>query len=291
MLTTYRNKLTLNITMKKLPIIVLLASAPTVVWSDGSPWLPADGRTTVGVNVTSGSTEEFFIGEDSIDLGGDLDGTFVWFTASYGYDDVWAFDVRTGYARTSLSTNPPDLDREDVADTSIGASYQFTNEFELDNGVPTISGRIGYTIGGDYETDVIEAIGDGASGFDVSLLVGKSLTPQFAVFGDLTFRQRDSGVADGIKYLFTVYYNSPLPRLGFQLGAAGIRTDSSVDIGDPGFGVEQFPQTDRDSDFLIFGADYGFTNGIGVGFSYTALVNGRNVADTDVANVSLSYSF
>jgi len=116
--------------MKKLPIIALLFSAPAVVWSDGSPWLPADGRTTIGVNVTSGSTEEFFIGEESVNLGGDLDGTFVWFTASYGYDDIWAFDVRTGYAQTSLETNPSELDREDIADTSFGVSYQFINEFE-----------------------------------------------------------------------------------------------------------------------------------------------------------------
>jgi len=277
--------------MKKLPIIALLFSAPAVVWSDGSPWLPADGRTTVGVNLTSGSTDEFFIGEESVNLGGDLDGTFLWFTASYGYDDIWAFDVRTGYAETSLETNPPELDRADIADTSFGVSYQFINEFEADNGLPTISVRGGYTIGGDYETQVIEAIGDGASGLDLSLLVGKSITPTIALFGDLTYRQRDSGVADGIKYLLTAYYSSPVPRLGFQLGVAGIRTDSSLDINGPGFSPETFPETDRDSDFLILGADYGFNNGIGVGFSYTALINGRNVADTDVANVSLSYSF
>ena len=138
---------------------------------------------------------------------------------------------------------------------------------------------------------MLEAIGDGASGFDVSLLVGKSLTPQFAVFGDLTYRQRDSGVADGLKYIFTLYYSSPVPRLGFQVAGAGIRTDSSIDINDPGFSQAQFPETNRDSDFFIVGGDYSFTNGIGVGFSYTALINGRNVADTDVANVSFSYSF
>lgn len=277
--------------MKKLPAIVLLTLAPTLAWSDGSPWLPADGRTTIGVNLTSGSTDEFFFGEESIDLGTDLNGTFLWFTASYGYDDVWAFDIRAGYASTNLDSNPSALDREDFADTSIGASYQFINEFEADNGLPTISGRIGYTVGGDYETDVLEAIGDGASGFDVSLLVGKSLTPQFAVFGDLTYRQRDSGVADGLKYIFTLYYSSPVPRLGFQVAAAGIRTDSSIDISDPGFDQSQFPETNRDSDFLIVGGDYSFTNGIGVGVSYTALLDGRNVANTDIASFSLNYSF
>ena len=146
---TNRNELTAKITMKKLPLIVLLASAPTIVWSDGSPWLPADGRTTLGVNVTSGSTDRFVLGEESIDLGTDLNGTFLWFTAAYGYDDVWAFDIRAGYAQSTLDSNPPELDREDFADTSIGVSYQFINEFEADNGLPTISGRIGYTVGGD----------------------------------------------------------------------------------------------------------------------------------------------
>jgi len=257
-----------------------LMSAPATVWAEGSPWLPADGNLTLGVNVTSGTTEDFFVGETSQPLGSDLSGTFVWFTANYGYDDVWAFDFRTGYAEARLDSNPRELDQEDIADTSFGVSYQFINEFEADNGLPTISVRGGFTVGGDYNPNLTATLGDGASGFDLSLLVGKSITSSIALFG-----------ADGISYILSAYYTTPVPRLGFQFSAAGIRTDSSLDIGDPGFDFEFFSQTNRDSDFLIVGGNYGITQSIGVGLSYTALINGRNVPDTDVLNASFSYTF
>ena len=275
--------------MNRLAILLLVTSASPMALADGSPWLPSDGTTTLSVDLISGSTDEFFIGDDSTDLGGDLEGTFLWFNASYGYDDIWAFDFRTGYAESSFEGNP--LDQEDIADTSIGVSYQFINEFEADNGSPTVSVRGGITIGGDYETNIIEAIGDGASGVDLSLLVGKSLTPSIAVFGDLTYRQRNNDVAEGVKYLLTTYYTTPVQGLGLQAAFGGIRTDSDINIGDPGFSVDQFPQTDRDSDWLIFGANYGLQNGIGLGFSYSSVLSGKNVADSDIAAFSVSYSF
>ena len=102
-------------------------------------------------------------------------------------------------------------------------------------------------------------------------------------------RQRDSNVANGVKYLFGTAYTSPIRGLGFQLALAGIRTDSDLDLGEVGF--DQFSETNRDTDFLVAGVNYGFGNGISLGFSYTALINGRNVPDTDVGNFSISYSF
>ena len=256
--------------------------------ADGSPWLPAHGSTTLSANITSGSTEEFFFGEDTIDLGSELNGTFLWLNGIYGYDDIWAFDARIGYADTELTSNSLN-DQSELADTTFGVSYQFINEFEADNGWPTITGRLALTIGGDYDPNITNAIGDGASGIDASILVGKSLNSSFALIGDITLRQRDSNVANGVKYLFGTAYTSPIRGLGFQLALAGIRTDSDLDLGEVGF--DQFSETNRDTDFLVAGVNYGFGNGISLGFSYTALINGRNVPDTDVGNFSISYSF
>lgn len=274
--------------MKKLTALVLMLGTCSGAIADGSPWLPPHGATTLSLDITSGSTRDFFIGEESTDLGGELEGTYLWLNAKYGYDDIWAFDIRTGYAETGFGDGQQE--REDVTDTSIGVSYQFLNEFELDNGLPTVSARLGYTLGGDYETTVIDAIGDGASGFDASLLIGKSVTPSIALFGDLSYRQRDDGVADGIKYLLSAYYTSPIAGLGFQLAAAGIRTDSELDISDLEFSFDVFNQTNRDLDMLIFGVNYGFSNGFGLGFSFSNILSGRNVADTNVATFSASYS-
>ena len=275
--------------MNKLLTTILFCSCSSVVLAEGSPWVPSDGEFRVSAELLTGSSDQFFLGDVSTDLGGDIDATFFWFNGAYGYDDRWAFDVRTGYAQSQFETNP--VEQEDISDTSLGVTYQFINEFASDNGLPTVSVRAGYTIGGDYGTDVIDAIGDGASGFDLSLLVGKSLTDQFSVAGDLTFRQRNEDVADAVKYLISGFYSTPLPGLGLSLSLGGSRTDSDVNIGDPDFGVDQFPQTDRDLDVLIGGANYGFDNGIGLSLSYLALLDGTNVSDTDVTTFSVSYSY
>ncbi len=272
--------------MNKRILVLLFLINPSLVYAEGSPWLPGDGATSIGASITSGSTEDFFIGETSTNLGADLSGTFVWLNASYGYDDIWAFDASTGYARSEFETNQEE--QSDLADTSFGVSYQFINEFEADNGLPTISARLGYTLGGDYETAQIDAIGDGASGFDLSVLLGKSLNADFSIYSDLTYRQRDSGVPDAVKFLLSGSYVSPIPQLGFQLGLAGIRSDSDLDFGG---GVGEFSQVDKDSDWLITGVNYGFDNGVGIGFSYSAILSGKNVPDSDIASFNIGYSF
>ena len=274
--------------MKKLLPTILFCTCSTAVLAEGSPWVPGDGEFRVSAELLTGSSDKFFIGDVSTNLGGDIEGTFLWLNGAYGYDDRWAFDLRTGYAQSQFETNP--IEQEDISDTSIGVTYQFINEFAVDNGLPTIAVRAGYTLGGDYETDVIDAIGDGASGFDLSLLVGKTLNDQFTVAGDLTFRQRDDDVADAVKYLLSGFYNTPVPGLGLSLGVGGSRTDSNVNI-EPGFNQDLFPQTDRDLDVVIGGANYGFENGIGLSLSYLALLDGTNVSDTDVTTFSISYSY
>lgn len=278
------------IQMSKQFLVLLLMGYSSLAYSEGSPWLPGDGTTKLGLSFTSGATEDFFIGETSTDLGGELSGTFIWLDASYGYDDIWAFDVRTGYAEGEFESNPEV--ESDITDTSFGVSYQFLNEFEADNGLPTISGRIGYTFGGDYDPNRVDAIGDGASGFDISLLVGKSVTPSIAAFADLTYRQRDSDVSDAIKLLLSGYYTSPIPGLGFQVSYALVRSDSDLDFGDPDVGIERFSETNRDTDWIITGVNYTFNNsGIGIGLSYAALLDGRNIPDSDIGTASLSYAF
>ena len=125
--------------MKKLLPTILFCTCSTAVLAEGSPWVPSDGEFRVSAELLTGSSDEFFIGDVSTNLGGDIEGTFLWFNGAYGYDDRWAFDIRTGYAQSQFETNP--VEQEDISDTSIGVTYQFINEFAVDNELPTISVR------------------------------------------------------------------------------------------------------------------------------------------------------
>ena len=86
--------------MKKIITSAAVAISVTsgLACADGSPWVPEHGVVNLSASVVSGSTDTFFIGGESTDLGGDLSGTFILLNASYGYDDIWVFDFRTGYA-------------------------------------------------------------------------------------------------------------------------------------------------------------------------------------------------
>lgn len=274
--------------MNKLIAPLLLLATTTNVQADGSPWLPPEESISLGLSVTNQVSDRFFIAADSTSLGGDLEGRFVWLDGKYGLTDYWALDARVGYAETTFETN---LDsQQDFANTTIGVTYQWLNEYELDDGTPTVATRLALVIAGDYETEIIDAIGDGASGLDLNLLVGRELSSLFSASADLGFRTRNNDVPDSFTYMFALQY-SGLPRVGLQLALAGVRSDGDVDIGDPGFGVDQFPRTDRDSNWVLAGANFSIGNGIGFGLSYASVTSGRNIPDSDIASISVNYAF
>ncbi len=267
---------------------LLMALHHPVVFAEGTAWLPEEGSTSISATLSAQSTDRYFIRTESQDLGGDLTGTFLWLNAKHGITDIVAVDFRTGYARTTFESNP--LDQEDFADTSVGVTYQWFNEFELDNGAPTFSTRLGYTFGGDYETALIDAIGDGASGFDLSLLAAKNVHQRVSLFADVGFRSRNNGVPDSFNFNLGANI-SALPVLGFQLAVAGIRSDGDIDIGDPGFGVDQFPQTRKDSNWIIAGVSFSPVDVFNVGFTVSSVTSGRNVPDSNILSLTVGYSF
>lgn len=261
------------------------------VYAEGSPWLPSAGSNSVGLSYLTQSTDEFFIASESVSILNDLEGDFVWLNYGRGITDQLALDVRTSYAMTSFETNP--IEQSGAGDSAIGLTWQWRNEFEADDGTPTIATRLGYTIGGDYETALIDAIGDGASGFDMSLLVGKVLGENFAVQGDLGYKTRDDNVPDSVDYSLSGFYIAT-PSLNLSLSYSAIDSQGDIDIGSPEFisgGVSQFNQTQKDSEAIIVGLNYSFDVGINLGLSYANLVDGRNVANADVASLSIGYGF
>ncbi len=279
-----------NMTRKIITGIILFGCTASV-FAEGSPWLPSAGSNSLGLTYTTQSTDEFFIASERTSIFGDLEGEFVWLNYGLGITDQLALDVRTSYARTSFETNP--LEQSGTGDSAIGLTWQWRNEFEADDGTPTIATRLGYTIGGDYETALIDAIGDGASGLDLSLLVGKVLGEKFAVQGDLSYKTRDDDVPDSLLYSISGFYIAT-PSLNLSLGYNVIDSQGDIDIGSPEFisgGVSQFNRTRKDSEAVIVGLNYSFEPGISLGLSYSNLIDGRNVADADVASLSIGYSF
>lgn len=268
-----------------------LIACSSIVHAEGSPWLPSAGSNSLGLIYSTQSTDTFFIGTDATSLGGDLEGDFIWLTYGRGLTDQFSLDARTSYANTSFETNP--VEQSDVGDSAIGLTWQLRNEFEEDNGTPTIAFRLGYTIGGDYETALIDAIGDGASGFDLDLLVGKAFGEKYAVQGDIGYKTRDGGVPDSLIYSLSAFYIAT-PSLNLRLAYNVVDSQGDIDIGSPEFisgGVSQFSRTRKDSESATVGLSYSVGESVNLGLSYSSILDGRNVPDSDVTALSVGYGF
>ena len=181
-----------------------------------------------------------------------------------------------------------------LADVSFGVTYRLLDEMISENELlPSVVLRLGGLIGGDYETGAINSLGDGGDGFEISGLAGKFFADCFALSAELGSRNRNNDIPDNLFLRLSggVLWN----RLGLSINYERIDTPwGSLDIGSgesPGvFIPARFPEVKEELQLLGGGLSVALTDQITLGLAYTAVVDGRTTADSDVFSVSLGYS-
>jgi len=186
----------------------------------------------------------------------------------YGLTPRLALDANIGYTRVEFKPPGGNFRRSGRDDSRLGLTYALmTESAEL----PTITWRVGAIIKGGYDVPTsLPPInpGDGASGFETSLAAGKALRDGFAVYGELGYRNRNSGVPDDI--FGSVGLAKQFGALAINAGYRRSQGLSGGDIAGPGFGtsfgfpgvkeVQQFGElglsfTDRGGrSYQVFGA-------------------------------------
>lgn len=270
----------------------LIAAAVQVTAFAATPWLPAPGGGDVSLSYVFQTADQFYQGRNRVDLPADLDQHTVDFALEYGLTDWLSVDARLGYSKTDFIVDPvlsPSASSLDgLTDTNIGVKLRLLDEVE---GLwPTLTLRLAGIIEGDYETGAINAIGDGASGGEFSLLAGRFFENGFALSGEVGYRIRGSNVpADvffnlGGSYFFNEKWSSSLTyHFNDSLGG--------LDIGDPGFSPARFPEVAQDYQILDVGLNYNITESTRVSFNYGTVIDGRNTADQDIFGLTLGFSF
>lgn len=266
--------------------IAAALAIPTLSHAQNSAWLPAPGSGSVGLSYLTQEADRFYIGGSLMALPfGTIKIKTTTLAAQYAIADGLAFDAKLPFAQRTSGLGSD----SGTGDARLGVTWRFVDEFEK-RGAPTVALRAGAIINGNYQTLRPDSIGDGASGYEVSLLVGRYLTPSFGVRGEVGIRDRNRGVPNQT-FLSVGADLRITPSLAGSIGFSSIRNSGNLDIGGPGFTPLRFQQVAEKRNFINAGLAYSVTERISINGNIGKVTSGRNTSKNDVYSLGVSFDF
>ncbi len=273
----------------------LLAGA--AAHGQNSPYLPAPGQLSVTPTYVFQTYDEFWMGDRKTDLG-TRQYQHTWSAGlEYGLRENVALDVTLGYTGAVFKDGPEDWG---LADTTLGFRWKVADEKTAGCPLtPTAAIRFGGIIEGTYDERFPFSAGDGASGIETSLLLGKEICSGFGLYGDIGWRTRNHSVPDDVFGSVGVY--AKMHGCSGSFGYRHIQGLSGGDIGDAtgrhvfdpagGAGTYGFPQVKEINQLVE--ASLGYTDDGGRYYSVFGAknVDGKNTGDKWVVGVSATIPF
>lgn len=273
-------------------LAVGICALPSFVLAEGgSPWLPIPGQTALSVSQTQQSGDSAYIGSNKLPISAITGGgaknyrrSATGLSIGYGISDSLALDAAISYSTVKVGAADSD---SGLNDTTIGLRYRVVDEFE-GNGLPTVTLRGGAIIKGNYDGARLASIGKGANGLDFSVLVGKQITPEFSLQGELGFQNRSKSVPNATYYDITSRY-----RLGGGFAvSAGYNSKNyggNLDIGGAGFTPARFQQVREERAGFRIGVGYSIARNQGLDLTFGKTTSGRNTVKDD-SSIRLAYT-
>lgn len=273
--------------MKTLKLAAIIAGTLAVsltAQAQNSVWLPAPGAGTVSVSYLSQDADRFYIGSSLLSLPfGTIKLNTTTLAAQYALADGIAIDAKLPYARRTSGLGSD----SGVADVKVGVTWRFVDEFER-RSAPSIAVRLGAIIAGNYQTQRPDSIGDGASGFEASVLIGRYLSTSVALRGELGIRDRNNGVPNetfisvGADWRIT-------PALVASAGFTDTRASGNLDIGGPGFTPARFQQVAEKRSVANVGLSYAVTPKVSISGNIGKVTSGRNTSKSDLYSFGVAF--
>ncbi|MBC7502313.1 MAG: transporter [Herminiimonas sp.] len=279
--------------MIKFVVAAAFIALPVAAFADGSPWLPVPGSGQVTLGWVNQAGDDFYVADQKMTLPSKIKQDTFSIGVQYGLTDEVALDASLNYARSRFAAPAgfpiPHAEESSLGDSTFGIKWRIVDEFDGGNH-PTVSLRAAAIIKGNYGVGKIDAIGDGASGVEVSALVGKYLTPALAISGEIGYRYRNHNVpadvfgAIGLNYGFNKFVSA-------SIGYSVVRSRGDLDIGGPGFSPARFPEVREDRNLARVGLGFNLTPRASLDLNYGMVVAGRNTTKANVFGVALNSSF
>lgn len=268
--------------------------APRAAYGDGSAWLAEPGTGFVNVSYVYQTADEFYRAQHKRPTpagGEDLSQGTVWLNVDYAMTDSLAVDVQVGWAQSDFVVLFPGPAPEDgysgLVDTTVGLTWRVVDEAISD--APSVAFRIGGIVAGDYDTGYINSLGDGGNGYEASVIVGKFLGDRFGLSGELGYRARDNDVPSAVYANLSALWLLD-ERFTVGLDYQYVNSESSLDIGAPGFSPARFPELEEDSQSVGVRLFWNVGN-VGLNLFHARVVDGRNTAANGITGATVSYFF
>lgn len=286
--------------MKKSPIQTLLAAAlvalPLVALAEGSsPWLPIPGQLSLTLNQTEQSGSNAYIGATQLPVAAITGGAASKFKRSttslrlgYGLADSVSLDATVGYGKVKAGAADSDSGQ---SDSVLGINWRVLDEFEQPS-LPTLTLRGAAIFKGSYDGARLAAIGNDQNGIELAALLGKQITPNFALWAEAGVQDRSGSVPKatfyeiGARYRFATQWSASLAYGAKKYGG-------DLDIGGPGFSPARFQDVRAERELVKLGLGYALAGNQGLALNYAKVLNdGRNtVKDDSIVGLSYTYAF
>jgi hypothetical protein len=276
-----------------------LASAALLAMSGAtlaqSAWLPDTGELTASPGFSYSSFDRFWMGKTKVSNppnGKNLNQYSGYLALEYGLLDPLAADATFGYTATDTDAFGAASD-DGLADTSLGLRYRLVDEQKASSSwVPTIALRVGAVIAGTYDSNLPFSAGDGAHGFEGSLLFGKALGDSgFGLYGDIGYRVRENPVPDDIFGSIGAFQQ--MGPITAAVGYRHVHGRSGLDIGGPGFDpgkgrANGFPAVQEINQLIEGSLSFTDSGGRHYQFTVAGSVDGRNTGEKLIFGLNVS---
>ena len=270
--------------LKLAAIIVATVALPLVAHAQNSVWLPAPGSGSVSLSFLSQNADRFYIGSSLMVLPfGSIKLTTTTLAGQYALSDGVAIDAKLPYARRTSGIGSDSA----VADVKLGVTWRFVDEFER-RGAPSVALRLGAIIAGNYQTQRPDSIGDGASGYEASVLIGRYVSDSIGLRGELGIRDRNRGVPNetfislGADWRIT-------PTFAASVGFTDTRASGNLDIGGPGFTPARFQQVAEKRSVANVGLSYAITPKLSISGNIGRVTSGRNTPKAELYSLGVAF--
>lgn len=259
-----------------------------------SPWLPIPGQLSLGVNYTQQKADSAYVGDTELAVSAitsgaasnyDIDTTTL--RVGYGLCDMISFDFTTGYSEVDAGAADKSYGRTDSA---LGVNIRVVDEY-VKTQFPTVTLRGAAILKGGYDAERLAGLGKDANGFELAAIVGKQITPMFAVWGEVGTQNRSNDVPNATFYNINSSVNF-LPQWSAMLGYSNKKYSGDLDIGAAGFTPDRFDEVKEERGLVTLGVDYAFADNQGVALNLAQINSGRNtVKDDHILSLSYTYAF
>ena len=301
------------------PLATILAGlavclTATSALAQGTAWIAEPGTGSVSISYVNQNAREFY--RETMTTQGPLEATganlaqnTIWIGFNYALHDAVALDVQTAWARSFVAgAVGPAGGQESYSglfDSNVAVTWRVVDE--LVSNAPSVALRLGAIIAGGYDTGYINSLGDGGSGVETSVIIGR-FWDALGISGEIGYRHRGStevnpdavgpaaAAGERVDIPNDMFVNLWLfvpvaSRVTLGVDYRMVNALSGIDIGGDGFSPSRFPGLQEDARIVGGRVIADVTDTIGMNAFFGQVVAGRNTARSRIFGVGLSVGF